>query len=62
MNTEKAPYQICPTNGQDGVYAEKQEKNVCDQLGLVLVGIMPGTPNVGFHLIFLTRQGSEYYE
>lgn len=26
MNTEKAPYQICPTNGQDGEYAEKQEK------------------------------------
>lgn len=26
MNPEKAPYQIFPTNGQDGGYAEKQEK------------------------------------
>ena len=33
MNTEKAPYEICPTNGQDGEYAEKQKKKICDQLG-----------------------------
>lgn len=61
MNTEKMPYQICLTSGQDGKYAEEQ-KNNCDQLGLVLVGITPGTPNVGFHLIFLTTQWGKYNE